>query len=168
MIRTTTFQEKTKTITFQNLKAYVSHFKISPVQAVLIVVSVLTLGGLAASSGIINQGTSDDTLGGLLVNNDHGFQNVLKENADDVNNLVTNMLNGREDPGYVLKYITAEYKNSLNDATYSQEQINYNTKYQAFLNAAYEVAKVKLYTPEDQEAIKAKVAVMNAAKAQLN
>lgn len=153
-----------RTTTFQDVKTYASKIKISPVQAFLIFASVLTLGGLAASTGIMHQSTSDDTLGGLLVNNDNGFQNVLRENAGDVNNSVTNMLNGREDPGYVLKYITAEYRNSLDDATYSQEEITYNTKYQAYLNAAYEVAKTKLYTPEDKKTIAVKVEAMNEAK----
>lgn len=73
---------------------------------------------------------------------DNGIKTVTQNEATDVYNAVNNVLAGREDPEIVKKMILTEYKGTQRDSIYSQDEIEYNTRYQAFLNEAYTVLQV--------------------------
>ena len=68
------------------------------------------------------------------------------------------MLAGRENPEAVKKMIIAEYKGTQRDSKLSSDEIEANTKYQAFLNEAYTVVDVysKGQTPDLQAMTEAK------------
>lgn len=122
----------------------------------IIIISLLTAGGITAASGVINQG---DTV--IFSSSDDGFQKVIQDDAQDIESAVNNVLAGREDPEAVKKLILTEYKGTQRDSTYSQEEIEINTAYQTFLNEAYTVVDTysKGMTPD--------LDPMNRAKAKL-
>lgn len=103
----------------------------------IIVASLLTLGGMTAA-GVLN--TNEEPV--IFASSEDGFRNVIKADAQDVYNAVNNVLVGREDPETVKKMIVTEYKGTQRDSTYSQEEIEINTNYQAFLTEAYSVLEV--------------------------
>ena len=103
----------------------------------IIVASLLTLGGMTAA-GVLN--TNEEPV--IFSSNEDGFKNVIKADAQDVYNAVNNVLAGREDPETVKKMIITEYRGTQRDSTYSPEEIEINTQYQAFLTEAYSVLEV--------------------------
>lgn len=103
----------------------------------IIVASLLTLGGMTAA-GVLN--TNEEPV--IFSSNEDGFKNVIKADAQDIYNAVNNALAGREDPETVKKMIITEYRGTQRDSTYSPEEIEINTKYQAFLTEAYSVLEV--------------------------
>lgn len=103
----------------------------------IIIISLLTAGGITAASGVLYQG---DTV--IISSSDNGFQKVIQEDAQDIESAVNNALAGREDPETVKKMIITEYRGTQRDSTYSAEEIEINTKYQAFLTEAYAVVEV--------------------------
>ena len=103
----------------------------------IIVASLLTIGGITAV-GVLN--TNEETV--IFSSNEDGFKNVIKADAQDIENAVNNVLAGREDPETVKKMILTEYRGTERDSTYSAEEIEINTAYQAFLTEAYTVLEV--------------------------
>ncbi len=122
-----------------------------------IIASLLTLGGLAVA-GVLN--TNEEPV--IFSSNEDGFKNVIAEDAQDIYNAVNNVLAGREDPETVKKMIITEYRGTQRDSTYSAEEIEINTQYQAFLTEAYSVLEV--YDAGQAPDLKK----MNAAKAKLS
>ncbi len=103
----------------------------------IIVASLLTLGGMTAA-GVLN--TNEEPV--IFSSNEDGFKNVIKADAQDIYNAVNNVLTGREYPETVKKMIITEYRGTQRDSTYSPEEIEINTQYQAFLTEAYSVLEV--------------------------
>ena len=103
----------------------------------IIFASLLAIG-LVTAAGVMS--THEEPI--LFSSNENGFKNVINEDAQDVYNAVNNVLAGREDPETVKKMIVAEYRGTQRDSTYSQEEIEINTNYQAFLTEAYSVLEV--------------------------
>jgi hypothetical protein len=129
-----------------------------PLHVYLVIVSILAVGGIiAAAEHAVNQ---DE----IFTSNDNGFRNVILDHATEIDNAVQNMLDGRENPADVMYSIEVEYRGTTHDLKYSKEEIAINTKYQAYLNAAYEVAKAKF---ENSASLGDKIKMMNAAKAEL-
>lgn len=123
----------------------------------IIIALLMAIGGVTAA-GVTH--TNEEPV--IFQSNDNGFKNVIADNAQDIGNAVNNVLAGREDPETVKKMIITEYRGTQRDSTYSQEEIEINTKYQTFLNEAYSVLEV-------YEAGQAPdLTKMNAAKAALN
>lgn len=106
-------------------------------KTLLLIASLLTAGGITAASGVLDQ---DSTV--IFSSSDDGFQKVIQDDAQDIYNAVNNALAGREDPETVKKMIITEYRGTQRDSTYSAEEIEINTKYQAFLTEAYSVLEV--------------------------
>ena len=106
-------------------------------KTLLLIASLLTAGGITAASGVLDQ---DSTV--IFSSSDDGFQKVIQDDAQDIYNAVNNALAGREDPETVKKMIITEYRGTQRDSTYSAEEIEINTKYQAFLTEAYTVVEV--------------------------
>lgn len=104
----------------------------------IIIASLLTIGGITAASGVMDQ--NEEPV--IFSSNEDGFKNVIKADAQDIYNAVNNALAGREDPETVKKMIITEYRGTQRDSTYSAEEIEINTKYQAFLTEAYSVLEV--------------------------
>ncbi|MGI5841598.1 MAG: hypothetical protein ACOX6N_05275 [Patescibacteria group bacterium] len=104
----------------------------------IIIASLLTLGGIIAASGVMDQ--NEEPV--LFASSEDGFRNVIKADAQDVYNAVNNALAGREDPETVKKMILTEYRGTERDSTYSAEEIEINTQYQEFLTEAYSVLEV--------------------------
>ena len=104
----------------------------------IIIASLLTIGGITAASGVMDQ--NEEPV--IFSSNEDGFKNVIKADAQDIYNAVNNALAGREDPETVKKMIITEYRGTQRDSTYSAEEIEINTKYQAFLTEAYAVVEV--------------------------
>ena len=104
----------------------------------IIIASLLTIGGSTAASGVMDQ--NEEPV--IFSSNEDGFKNVIKADAQDIYNAVNNALAGREDPETVKKMIITEYRGTQRDSTYSAEEIEINTKYQAFLTEAYAVVEV--------------------------
>ena len=123
----------------------------------IIIASLLAIGGITAASGVMSQ---NDEI--ILPSSDDGFQKVIQDDATDIYNAVNNVLAGREDPEAVKKTIIAEYKGTQRDSTYSAEEIEINTKYQAFLNEAYAI--LEIYAADKAPDL----TKMNAAFAALN
>lgn len=123
----------------------------------IILASLLAIGGVTAA-GVMS--THEEPA--LFSSNENGFKNVINEDAQDVYNAVNNVLVGREDPETVKKMIVTEYKGTQRDSTYSQEEIEINTNYQAFLTEAYSVLEV-YETDQAPDLTK-----MQAAKAKLS
>jgi hypothetical protein len=129
-----------------------------PLHVYLVIASILAVGGItAAAEHVVNQ---DE----IFTSNDNGFRNVILDHATEIDNAVQNMLDGRENPADVMYSIEVEYRGTTHDLKYSKEEIAINTKYQTYLNAAYEVAKAKL---ENSASLDDKIKIMNAAKAEL-
>lgn len=103
----------------------------------IIIASLLTIGGITAV-GVLN--TNEETV--IFQRSEDGFKNVIKADAQDIYNAVNNVLTGREDPETVKKMIITEYRGTQRDSTYSPEEIEINTAYQAFLTEAYTVLEV--------------------------
>lgn len=103
----------------------------------LLIISLLTAGGITAASGVLDQGNTV-----IISSSDNGFQKVIQEDAQDLENAVNNVLAGREEPETVKKMILTEYKGTQRDSKYSAEEIEINTNYQAFLLEAYSVLEV--------------------------
>lgn len=103
----------------------------------IIIASLLTIGGITAVC-VLN--TNEETV--IFQRSEDGFKNVIKADAQDIYNAVNNVLTGREDPETVKKMIITEYRGTQRDSTYSAEEIEINTKYQAFLTEAYTVLEV--------------------------
>lgn len=124
----------------------------------IIIASLLTLGGIIAVSGVMDQNEEPVIFSG----SEDGFKNVIRDDAQDIYNAVINVLTGREYPETVKKMIITEYRGTQRDSTYSPEEIEINTQYQAFLTEAYTVLEVfeTGQTPD--------ISAMNAAKAKLN
>lgn len=122
----------------------------------IIIISLLTAGGITAASGVLYQG---DTV--IISSSDNGFQKVIQEDAQDIESAVNNVLAGREDPETVKKAILTEYRGTQRDSKYSAEEIEINTAYQAFLTEAYHVVEVYAsgQTPD--------LSAMNEAKTRL-
>lgn len=108
--------------------------------------------------GVLN--TNEETV--IFSGSEDGFKNVIKDDAQDIYNAVNNALAGREDPETVKKMIITEYRGTQRDSTYSAEEIEINTKYQAFLTEAYSVIEV-YEAGQDPD-----LAKMNAAYLKLN
>lgn len=106
-------------------------------KTLILIVSLLTAGGITAASGVLNQ---DSTV--IFSSSDDGFQKVIQADAQDIENAVNNVLAGRESPEEVKQAILTEYRGTQRDSTYSAEEIEINTKYQAFLTEAYAVVEV--------------------------
>jgi len=106
-------------------------------KTLLLIASLLTAWGITAASGVLDQ---DSTV--IFSSSDDGFQKVIQDDAQDIYNAVNNALAGREDPETVKKMIITEYRGTQRDSTYSAEEIEINTKYQAFLTEAYSVLEV--------------------------
>ena len=123
----------------------------------IIIASLLAIGGITAV-GVLN--TNEEPV--IFSSNEDGFQNVIKDDAQDVYNAVNNALAGREYPETVKKMIITEYRGTQRDSTYSPEEIEINTQYQAFLTEAYTVLEV-FETGQTPDLTK-----MNAAKAALS
>lgn len=123
----------------------------------IIVASLLTLGGMTAA-GVLNM--NEEPV--IFSSSEDGFRNVIKADAQDVYNAVNNALAGREDPETVKKMILTEYRGTERDSTYSAEEIEINTKYQAFLTEAYSVLEVYAAGQAPD------LTKMNTAKATLN
>jgi hypothetical protein len=123
----------------------------------IIVASLLTLGGMTAA-GVLN--TNEEPV--IFSGSEDGFKNVIKDDAQDIYNAVNNVLTGREYPETVKKMIITEYRGTQRDSTYSPEEIEINTQYQAFLTEAYSVLEV--YAAGQAPDLKK----MNAAKAKLS
>lgn len=104
----------------------------------IIIASLLTLGGIIAASGVMDQ--NEEPV--LFASSEDGFRNVIKADAQDVYNAVNNALAGREGPETVKKMILTEYRGTERDSTYSAEENEINTAYQAFLTEAYSVLEV--------------------------
>lgn len=104
----------------------------------IIIASLLTIGGITAASWVMDQ--NEEPV--IFSSNEDGFKNVIKADAQDIYNAVNNALAGREDPETVKKMIITEYRGTQRDSTYSAEEIEINTKYQAFLTEAYAVVEV--------------------------
>lgn len=129
-----------------------------PLHVYLLIASILAVGGIiAAAEHVVNQ---DE----IFTSNDNGFRNVILDHATEIDNAVQNMLDGRENPADVMYSIEVESRGTTHDLKYSKEEIAINTKYQTYLNAAYEVAKAKL---ENSASLDDKIKIMNAAKAEL-
>jgi hypothetical protein len=103
----------------------------------IIIASLLTIGGITAV-GVLN--TNEEPV--IFSGSEDGFKNVIKDDAQDIYNAVNNVLTGREYPETVKKMIITEYRGTQRDSTYSAEEIEINTKYQAFLTEAYSVLEV--------------------------
>jgi hypothetical protein len=103
----------------------------------IIIASLLAIGGITAV-GVLN--TNEETV--IFSSNEDGFKNVIKADAQDIYNAVNNVLTGREDPETVKKMILTEYRGTERDSTFSAEEIEINTQYQAFLTEAYSVLEV--------------------------
>ena len=103
----------------------------------IIIASLLTIGGITAV-GVLN--TNEETV--IFQNSEDGFKNVIKADAQDIYNAVNNALAGREGPETVKKMILTEYRGTERDSTFSAEEIEINTQYQAFLTEAYSVLEV--------------------------
>lgn len=103
----------------------------------IIIASLLAVGGVTAA-GVLN--THEEPV--IFASSEDGFKNVIKADAQDIYNAVNNALAGQEDPETVKKMIVTEYRGTQRDSTYSQEEIEINTEYQAFLNEAYSVLEV--------------------------
>lgn len=88
--------------------------------------------------GVLN--TNEETV--IFQSSEDGFKNVIKADAQDIYNAVNNVLTGREDPETVKKMILTEYRGTERDSTFSAEEIEINTQYQAFLTEAYSVLEV--------------------------
>ena len=99
--------------------------------------------------------------GPLFISSDDGFKKVIQDDAEDIFNAVNNVIAGREDPNTVKKMIITEYKGTQRDSTYSHEEIEFNTKYQDFLNEAY--LAVEIYSKGEAPDL----AAMNESKAKL-
>lgn len=125
-------------------------------KTLILIASLLAAGGITAASGVMSQDNA-----GIFSSNEDGFQKVIQADAQDIENAVNNVLAGRENPEEVKKLILTEYKGTQRDSTYSAEEIEINTAYQAFLNEAYTVVDAygKGQTPD--------TAVMKAAKANI-
>lgn len=122
----------------------------------IIVASLLTLGGMTAA-GVLNM--NEEPV--IFSSNEDGFKNVIKADAQDIYNAVNNVLTGREYPETVKKMIITEYRGTQRDSTYSFEENEINTQYQAFLTEAYTVLEVfeTGQTPD--------ISAMNEAKTKL-
>lgn len=122
----------------------------------IIVASLLTLGGMTAA-GVLN--TNEEPV--IFSGSEDGFKNVIKDDAQDIYNAVNNVLTGREYPETVKKMIITEYRGTERDSTFSAEEIEINTQYQAFLTEAYSVLEVYEagQTPD--------ISAMNEAKTKL-
>lgn len=99
-----------------------------------------TIVSFLALSGAVNIIDGTQTQDTIVL--DNGIQTVTQNEATDVYNAVNNVLAGREDSEMVKKMILTEYRGTQRDSTYSQDEIEYNNKYQAFLNEAYTVVQV--------------------------
>jgi len=104
----------------------------------IIIASLLTIGGITAASGVMDQ--NEEPV--IFSSNEDGFQKVIQDDTQDIYNAVNNALAGREDPETVKKMIVTEYRGTQRDSKYSAEEIEINTKYQAFLTEAYAVVEV--------------------------
>lgn len=123
----------------------------------IIIASLLAIGGVTAA-GITH--TNEQPV--IFSSNEDGFKNVITDDTQDVYNAVNNVLAGRENPETVKKMIVTEYKGTQRDSTYSAEEIEINTKYQAFLTEAYTV--IEIYEASGTKDI----TKMEAAKAALS
>lgn len=123
----------------------------------IIIAALLAIGGVTAA-GVMH--TNEEPV--IFQSNDNGFKNVITEDAQDIENAVNNVLAGREEPEAVKKMIITEYRGTQRDSTYSQEEIEFNTKYQNFLNESYAVLQV--YEAGQSPDLTA----MNKAKAELH
>lgn len=103
----------------------------------IIIASLLAIGGITAV-GVLN--TNEETV--IFQSSEDGFKNVIKDDSQDIYNAVINVLTGREYPETVKKMIITEYRGTQRDSTYSPEEIEINTQYQAFLTEAYTVLEV--------------------------
>lgn len=122
----------------------------------IIIASLLAIGGITAV-GVLN--TNEEPV--IFSGSEDGFKNVIKDDAQDIYNAVINVLTGREYPETVKKMIITEYRGTQRDSTYSPEEIEINTQYQAFLTEAYTVLEVfeTGQTPD--------ISAMNEAKTKL-
>jgi len=103
----------------------------------IIIASLLAIGGITAS-GVLDANEEPVTFS----SSENGFQKVIQGDTNDVYNAVNNVLAGREDPETVKKMIVTEYRGTQRDSTFSAEELEINTQYQAFLTEAYSVLEV--------------------------
>jgi hypothetical protein len=68
------------------------------------------------------------------------FHNHIKERSDAINNSITAMLKGQEEPGNVISLISTEAVGTSHDTEYSQEEREINEHYKDFLDIAYKLS----------------------------
>jgi len=131
-----------------------------PFYTFMAIVSLLILSGAAVAVGDVqSQDTQTQTI--VISSSENGFQKVIQDDADDIYNAVNNVLLGREETELVKKMIVTAYKGTQRDSTYSADEIEINTRYQEFLDAAYQVV---VDSATNSSALNDDINIMNSKK----
>lgn len=141
------------------------------IKTIYIVIAALLLTGGAAAA-LLNQGANhaqQQTTGNPLIDaaqsgQDTSFPDQRLEEAQGVENIVNNVLNGDVQPLDGLDALQKIEILANNDIDISPADMQVNKNYVSFVIAAEDVVKAKLYKTGDE---KAKLDIMKEKKAQI-
>jgi uncharacterized membrane protein len=117
---------------------------------ILLVAAFASFGGIYTTINHYTDDNRSQEITVLMPEEDYFHQQVI-ERAVGVNNSVTALSLGKENPGNTMSLVTGEAMWTTHDTDYNQEEREINERYKNYLNVAYNATQhIERKYPESQ------------------